>query len=238
MKNPIHRFFQAALTPIEAVQVILSNKKIFALSLLPILIGIILLGVLVAAWWFALFPWIQTLLAGISFGDVLSGIAGIITFVAMIFLFAFAFPVLVGLIGSPIHFYISELTERTQQSGNNTLDTNEDMGFFNLRRTWEDIKVTLLILLFGMLFGLFFMIPVLGWLSYPGIVGLLAFSYLYYPMEKRGFTMTQCLGWISSHIPETLGLGIVLSLGFSVPVLNILLSPVAVVSGALVFVKR
>lgn len=72
-----------------------------------------------------------------------------------------------------------------------------------------------------------------GWL-------LVAFQYLSYPQTRRDWGVWRSFVYLLRlrTLPGALGLGLVLSFLFAIPIFSVLVSPIAVVSGTLLFARQ
>ncbi len=229
----ISRFLFGLTSPFQAVRLILKNPKLLTLSIIPALIALGLFMGTLYGWWAWWIPLLGVWSAGVQhgLGAWIVGLGAIGSFALILIVFLYALPIIIGLTASPFQFYLSQITEKV------LLGEAANEAAFSWRMFFEDIRITLVTLVTGLVAWIVFWVPILGWIAYPFLLMLLAFDFLYYPMARRGMNLVQCVTWIGAHLPETLGLGLALTIGFGIPGINILLIPVAVVAGTLVYLR-
>ncbi len=164
-------------------------------------------------------------------------------FALLLFVIAFfSFAVVANLVASP--FY-GPLAAKVQGSLGLALPPGEDLGFMaamtadlasEARRMGYFALRALPLLVLSIIPGINFLAPFL-WLWFGA--WSLSLEYLAYPLEAQGLRFDQQRELASAHRLETLAFGGVILLGLSIPVLNILIPPAAVVGATLyVFDKK
>jgi CysZ protein len=103
--------------------------------------------------------------------------------------------------------------------------------FFRILGVYLGILVASLFLL---------LVPGIGPMLFAGAMVLntsymLAYEYLGYPMDRRRFTFKQKRLFLKSHVKWTMGFGLGNATLASIPVLNVVVIPAAVVGGTLLF---
>jgi CysZ protein len=160
---------------------------------------------------------------------------------AMIVLFFFLFAGLAVAVAGPFNEAISARTEAAAL-GRAPVDSTSFSGMIKetVRSVTHGLKI---LLLYGVLLlagCLLFLVPAFGPLLFAGFSLLLsaymaAYQFMDYPMARRGFTFNEKIVFLKSGLIPSLGFGLGVLLLCSVPLVNVLLLPGAVVGGTLLF---
>lgn len=155
--------------------------------------------------------------------------------------FFFLFTLLATVIAAPFNELISEKTEQLvtgnfQDSPFSFLQLLKDSArgighFFRILGVYFGILIASLFLL---------LVPGIGPMLFAAAMVLntsymLAYEYLGYPMDRRRFTFKQKRRFLRSRLKWTMGFGLGNAALASVPVLNLVVMPAAVVGGTLLF---
>ncbi len=167
----------------------------------------------------------------------------LIVIVALLVLvaFFFVFTLLATAISAPFNELISEKTE--QLVGGDFRETPFSL-FQLLKDSGRGLAhcLRMLGIYLGLLLGSLFLllVPVIGGILFSAAMVLitgymLAYEYLGCPMDKRRFSFKQKRLFLRSHLKWTMGFGLGNAVLASIPVLNIMFIPAAVVGGTLLF---
>ncbi|MCK5872209.1 MAG: sulfate transporter CysZ [Methylococcales bacterium] len=206
---------------------------------IPILINFLLYGIAIGLAYFymdgildALLPqWLKSI-AWLS--GILILIKGLIFIVSLVIYF-FTFTLLANLIASPFYDKLSEHTLKLLIENNNTgemLENYADPSWIeNLKAEWQHIRYLLCWLIFLVIFS---MIPVINiiapilWVLW-GAWGI-GLEYLAYPLANRGLLFSEQKNLAKTVRFGILTFGSITVLGLTIPFINILVSPVAVIA--------
>ena len=241
----ISSFVEGFWIPFRAVLLILSNRKLFLWSIVPLVISIILEAVL---WGSVLAPardWVT-----IHFRNWLLGVFGspqnhpdvqdvaqwIVTKLVELFLLTalvILFASLVNIVALPFNDFVARATEEALSP---PLSYPRVEGF---------AREAHLMLIDGgknvfALFGLVACIAV-GWVPVLNFIALvmawffITFQYISYPQTRRGVGTFGAIQSLLFNPGLTIGFAIPISLGLTVPILGIFVPTIAVVGGTMVF---
>jgi CysZ protein len=231
--NAFSQIIQGAITPVRAVGVIVSSPKLIVLSAIPILITIVVLSLVFYALMTGVWSLASSTFTGF-FADYQTGMGVVlVALTAVVFLYFSiqSLTLITSLCASPFNDLLAEQTERVQGIQN--------VPGFTLQRFakvfWIDLKKSLVSAMASIVLSLFLLIPVVGVAAIPGIALITAFTFVTYPQSRRELGVRDSLGWVKKNWGLALGFGLVMSLLFAIPVLNLFALPVAVVSGTLLY---
>ncbi len=135
--------------------------------------------------------------------------------------------VLSNLLASPIYESISQAIEREFKPGQAI-----ELSFWqSLKLFPEELKKILLV---GILSLVLFIIPGLNLLALFGTAWLVAWDFYDYPLARRGMRLKERLKLAGRDMWSIMGLG----LWFLIPILQLILVPMAVVGGTLLSLER
>ena len=135
--------------------------------------------------------------------------------------------ILSNVVASPIYEAISQAIEKDLFPG-----FSVELSFWqSLKLVPEEFKKILLI---GILSLAFFLVPGLNILALFGTAFLVSWDFYDYPLARRGLTLRERLRLARSDVWAILGM----SLWFMVPILQIVLVPMAVVGGTLLSLEK
>lgn len=228
--------FFGAWVPFRALRLILTHRKLFSLSFLPILMGILLLGFLVFLFVSGFYAWstqaFEVWASGWS--TALATTGAVLVGIVIVLMSVYSLGLVAGLIASPFNDFLAEQTEK---AANVPLTKPEGWGQV-IRVIWVDLKKTALSLFFLVIITLGMLIPGANILFFLGLGLLNTFTFVTYPQSRRQLGVRDSLGWVFQNLGLSLGFGLVISGLFLVPVLNILVLPIAVVGGTLLYFRK
>lgn len=223
--------------PIHALRLILRNKVLFFLSLLPVVItaavsyGVILL----------LYGFFSDWLLGrfVQWGWNPGGWGATLALwggkVALVLASVFTFSIFASAIAAPFNDWIAEKTEALAVP---PLSPVPSMPIFaRLRLVRIDLIKTLAAAGVSVLALLVSWIPLLNFFSLVMTFFLVAFGMISYPQTRRGLGMVDGLRFLLRRKWASLGFGAVLTMLLSIPVISILALPLGVVGGTLLFAR-
>lgn len=239
--NAINDFFQGFFAPAYGVRRLLVDSRLRALSILPLLISIFAGSALTVA---GLYVLAQVVGRGVM---ELGGIAGVAqgsfaSFAIAILLWAFGLLVLgaavymgIRILAAPFYSY---LAERTLVA----LGTRTDRSFaIRDLPQWIvlALKMALVSVVKGAIFGIAAMllfvlslVPVLNVLAALGFMHMIAFDISDYAFEAMEWTLKQRFQHVRTHAMTYTGLACGLGLAMSIPGLNLILLPAAVIGAS------
>lgn len=237
-------FVTGILLPLRAVKLIATTPRLLLLSTLPLIASIVIYLIL---WNHVISPARDSLVAGA--GNYIGGVLGVETlselqpwirfivywlvqillWVALALTFSWA----TNIVALPLNDLLAKGTEQFT-----TPPIAIEMPFNLMHEIgilWIDLKKNL--------FSAFVLVGCLtvAWIPimtpFVGIIAwlMLTFQYVSYPQTRRGIGVLSGLKFLCSHFFLCLGFGIVISIGFGVPILFIFIPPIAIVSGTLLF---
>jgi CysZ protein len=143
---------------------------------------------------------------------------------------------------APFAGILSERAERAATGQPLPVNTWGQAAALALRGIAHSMLAVLLYLLIAVpLFLLHWIVPVLApfiWVASIIQTGLFfAFDAFNEPMHRRGNSFGKKWSFISAHLAESLGFGVAVALLMMVPFLSIIVTPVAIVGGTLLFLE-
>ncbi len=219
--------------PTRAARLILSQRSLLALSLLPVVLTLVLYFFLIrnvqvtaeSALTQQMVEWGLNLEGWGAFALLMLAKIGIFIFAAM------TFSIAASVIGSPFNDLLAEKTERYCDPPMN--NAPELPWGAKLRLVWID-------LLKGVLAGvaaigalLLSFVPGLNLVAFTLSFLLLTFQYVSYPQTRRNLPIREGFFFLWRHFFACLGFGFALSFLFALPIVSALCLPLAVVGGTL-----
>ncbi len=219
----------------ESKDYLFKDRVIFILSLIPVLIGIILYSSL-GLWAYSLATtWFQSFIGEhLSTGflaTVLYYLVSLIMTVLLFFAVNWTFILLVSLIASPFNDFISERIEK-KMTGKEVADWGKSLS--RIFRTllsvlMNECKKVLFILFFSLAALLMGYFPILSPFSILLTALLLAVEFLDYNWSRHRLSFRECASNLKKHSGIYLLSGLLFFVLISIPILNLLFLPLAVV---------
>lgn len=232
---------------------LLQNRSLFRYLIIPTLINLALMVALILFFinqYGSLFDAVSSQLGGLSiepttwWGHLLSGvfwmIRGLLHVVLGLVIIGLSVLLMLfisQIVNSPFYDWLSEAVEK-REGGESPEES------FSIRRllssagksVWTEIKKFLFFINIPILLLLLNLIPVVGALAYTVIANLFAmwdlgFNYVSYPMGRRLIPFRKQIIFASHHKARLVGFGLPLL----IPFFNLLLGPVFVVGGTLLY---
>ena len=228
------------LIPFRALDLIFSKPKLLFLSLFPVLLSLVVIGLFFYLGFTHLSGWVTGVFqhffhSGMSsFDGVLIPIILIIAAILLGYCCIQLIGFILNLIAFPLNDLLAQQTENVlgvQRPQDESLSAWARVIFLDIRKT-----VFGFILLVFCTLGL--LIPGLNLLFFIAISVLTTFNFITYPQSRRQIGIAESLRWIHAHFASCLGFGILTGFLFSAPLLNIFALPVAVVGGTMLYFRK
>ena len=230
--------------PFRAVGFIAEHPRLAPLCLAPVAAAALLLfGSVIGSSRFA--SWAATSVAGHGV------LAGVIYYLLMIFVvFAviyFGLVIAVSIAASPFCSMLSERVEAIESGEPPPKLPLATVLGFALLDTWHSILRAVVYLMLTLSLSMIGMICALSAVLSPVAMALvalqfvitcwfIAYDFLDYPLSRRGIDFAGKFAYVEKHRAESLGFGFTVGLLLLVPLLNVLVAPVAAVGAARMFV--
>ncbi len=170
-----------------------------------------------------------------GWGTLWGTLAVILTFLAVLVIGFFAFGMVATVVAAPFNELISQATER-RFAGSTGEVKDRAFAADMLRAAWAATKLFLMEMAVIIPAMVLLLIPVAGQILFAlPAAFFLALAYLDYPLDRRKLGLRQKLAFGWRHLPEVMGFGLVTYLAMLVPILNVLMIPVAAVGATRLF---
>jgi len=231
------RFGRGLSAALRGAGMLLGNRRLALLSLVPFLLCAAIYAVLLA-----LVVVLSDDVAGLMLEPgswwraALRTVLMIALPVAFLVLAAFTYTAACVVLAGPLYEWLSVAVERELHA------TGEEEPF-SLGRMVSDLlrsvkwALTVLLVQVAVLVLSFVFVPVTTVLAFVLSAVLLSLEYLDYPMERRRLATAQKLRYARAHLWELMGLGLPLLAGLMVPFVGVFTMPVGVAGGTLLFVE-
>jgi CysZ protein len=224
---------RGAMSIPRATRLILTDRTLFLLSMIPIALS--------AALYALFFNWALTLihskLLGLSlFGsgllnDALGILATLLLFIVMSAVVFFTLVFTTGLLASPFADWLAERTEILQgHSVSLPFSVKRIVRVFVI-----DLKKAFFIGAVGAVLSVMAFFPVLTPIWGLATPLLVALQFVVYPLSRREKGLKETFAWMGRNLPACFGYGVVVGLGFGIPIVSLVLIPTAVVAGTLLY---
>lgn len=241
MNNFIHGFFY----PFKCINLFFKYPRLILYSIVPMVINLIIYGTI----FFYTYNWIIGSSSEVLNDNVPDNLLVIIfgyflkifSFLLVLLICYFTFVIFGGLVSAPFNERMSKLIEI------NEFGIHLESGLSFSQETYFSIKEEIKKIMFYLLFivPLFFInfIPMIG-NTISFVFGSLfsffynALDYMDYPMTRKLTVFRKKLGIILSQKKSSMGFGAVAFILTFIPVINVLINPLLVVSGTSLFYKN
>lgn len=213
---------------------LVSTRGGFRLALIPLVLNVALFGFFVAALVLWIMPWLTAFSATVAFGVWLKTIIWVATLLLVLIAYAFVFPMIAEVIGAPFYETIGA---RMDEEAKQPIVERPWYTEVKLAIDQELRKLVVLALLSVLVFILQFA-PVIGQMlsvaigSFVLILTLGADS-VGPALARRGLMLGDRRRWVFQHLRPVIGIGIAKALGLFVPILNVVVLPMAAAGGTL-----
>ncbi len=240
----IKDIIRGLLIPFHALKTIVTNRRLAALSLIPLLLSIFT-WVVIWRWLFipaqsSISQAITDFMLGLLGQEHISQVYGIVRGTVwvivgflMILLSAVTFAITTNLISLPINDFIAQASEKL-------IILNDKR---KVSEEWRDILPLLLIDLKKSLISAICITVcvILAWVPIFNIFAaftawiFMSFQYVSYAQTRRFIGLREGFKQLFSIFPITIGFGFIITLGYSIPLLGIFVHPVALVGGTYLY---
>lgn len=223
--------------PFQSAKLIVGDRRVLGLALLPFLLGLGLSAWLGHAIHDLMMAQATALLARVGFdpagflGTILSWVAGLFSFFGM----ALLLPFVSSLAAVPFNDFLAEATE-TRADPPLPPAPAPNMGQ-RLALIWMDLVKTALALAIMIPLLLLSFIPGLAIVCFPLMWLLFTFQTLSYPQTRRAEGIGAAFGFLKTHLAASLGFGLVHGALGILPFVSALVPPLAVVGGTLLYAR-
>jgi CysZ protein len=248
---------RGATYPFRAFHLFLKNPRLWQYLIIPILVNLILGILLYVAFLFPSWEFIQNLIMKISAGleqliinlpswlglliyliIAIGWLVKIILILALFLIIGFILVQFGTILGSPWYGKLSEELEKIKTGKVEVIEVNIFVDIW--RAILFEIKKLLLMLTIGLPLLLLNLVPTLGNLisAIGGIIltaTIVCLDFLDAPLERRRLPFRQKLSLVWQGFPTTAGFSLVCLGLISIPFLNLLIIPICVASGTLLF---
>jgi CysZ protein len=220
-------------TPLHALRLILRNRTLLILSLLPIALTLVL--------YVFMLQYLREIVASALSSGIMglglnpeAGYAVVVGAVAQILLFfvaAITFGFTANIVAVPFNDLLSERTEKFLERPLPPLESSSFRS--QLKHLGIDLGKTVLASLLSLGALVLSFVPVLNLIAFVIITLLLTFQYISFPQTRRAVRTTEGLKYLRQHFWACFGFGLVIGLLFALPVISILTLPLGVVGGTI-----
>ncbi len=226
-------FAYGVTLPARSARLILSQKRLLALSLLPVSLTLLL-------YFFLIRNLQQTAEAALTaqmvgWGFNLEGFgAWLILLAAKIGIFilaAMTFSIVASVVGSPFNDFLAEQAERFTDPPMNVAPALPWSA--KLRLIWIDLVKGLFAGIAAIAALLLSWVPGLNLVAFALSFLLLTFQYVSYPQTRRNLPLREGVAFLARHPFACVGFGLAMSFLFAIPVVSAFCLPLAVVGGTL-----
>ncbi|MEM7646066.1 MAG: EI24 domain-containing protein [Pseudomonadota bacterium] len=210
-KNLLDRIAMGVSAPLSGLQILLSTRRLFILSIFPILLGLglIIFGFLVAAqflgpWltsWLSEIAWLQASQWLLPIVSTVLALFGWLAFSLANFLFGY---LLMVILGGPFYSMMAEHQFRMEQPH---FEPRNHIGLILKMLYWSLLKVLLFTFIGIFCFFLAF-IPVVNFFSSFLVFSLIAFDCMDYAFEVDQKSLASRIRFFFTHIWEFIGLSL------------------------------
>lgn len=239
----MNRFVPAPLYVIRGASFLWTHRVLWKYAAAPTAIGIVILG---GSYWLIyhfLFPFLTPYSGGAWYQQALYYFLLVIGTVLLLVVSFFVLTRVASALAAPFNDLVSQKTEEIIKG------TFHDTPFSLLqlmndsaRSIGHSFKILGIYLILLIAALLLLLIPVIGAPLSTAAGALIsaymfAFEYLGYPMDRRRFTWKQKQAFLRSRLKSVIGFGLGNVVMASIPFLNLLFIPAAVVGGTLLFLE-
>ncbi|CAN5600200.1 hypothetical protein BH10BDE1_BH10BDE1_20470 [soil metagenome] len=238
MTRFIYGFTAGFFAPLTGFRRLLSDSRLRALAIIPLLISLILGSFLTVTgiWWVATSIGAVSLELTSILGFDPSGYAPI---VILIFLWPMALLVLgvavyvsVRLVAAPFYSYLAEKTLVKLGTRHDTPFRAHEWVWLSLRMLLVSLLKSVLFCIAGVVLFVFSLVPILNIVAAIGFMHMIAFDISDYSFEAMEWPLARRIRHVRSHFVTYSGLAFGLGLLMMIPGLSLVLLPAAVVGAS------
>lgn len=240
---PARSSLSAPFYVLQGARFLRDHRVLWKYAAAPVAISTVVLGLS----YYLLYHFFTSLLHGIMgegwYWQVLYYLIVVVAAVLLLVVFFFIFTLVGSAVAAPFNELISEKTEQLvtgdfretpfsflqllKDSGRGLLHSLRILGIYLLL-----LVVALLLLLIPGFGGPLFTVATVLLSSY-----MLAYEYLGYPMDRRRFSFREKRAFLRSRFTTSMGFGLGNLAAASIPIVNLMVIPAAVVGGTLLFLE-
>jgi CysZ protein len=218
-----------------------NHPSLWKYAAAPLIISAVILSISYYLLYYFFLDWLRGAIATQWYWQIVYYAVLVVVGLFMLIMFFFVFIFAASAIAGPFNELISEKTEQLVEG------TFENAGFSFImlikdsgRAILHSAKILAIYLSLVLVSLVLLLIPGFGPLLFSGACVLLsaymfAYEYLGYPMDRRRFSFKEKRIFLRSRIISIIGFGLGTLAVASIPIINILLIPSAVVGGTLLF---
>jgi len=242
-RNAVARFARGFTAHLVGLRLLGARRDLRRPAILPTVINFVLFSLLYAAGIFGVFNYLGTLMGDREgfWWALLFWAAIPVVVLVLLAVVAFLFVIIGNLVAAPFNDLLAQRILRLHG-----LDPAISSGFIDWRQVGRTLSAELrklgLVIGVQLILLVLNLVPVIGNLAF--VAGtlvvtplLLAFEYLDYSWQLRGFSWAQRKQFIRRHFPEVWGLGAAIAIVASAPLLNLLCIPLSVTAATLTFAR-
>lgn len=233
----VQSFFWGFKLPAQALKLILQNRALLILSLVPILITLLLSIYIMGSLSDAGTEWIRAFLSSKGWNDLgwLTWISELLVKILTLLVGGLIFIFASSIVASPFNDF---LAEKAEPLATPPLPKAPSTGMGGqIRNILIDLGKTIAAATAGLLALLLSWIPIINFVTFAIAFLLITFQYVSYPQTRRGITLVQGLSFLWNHAYACLGFGACISLLVAIPLVSVLILPIAVVGGTLLVAR-
>lgn len=237
----VARLLPAPLYTLRGALFIRAHRELWKYAAAPLVISTVFLGTAYVTAYYFISRTAAPYADGTWYLKVLYYVVAVVVTVLLLVIIFFLFTRLASAIAAPFNDLISEKTEElTRGTFGETpfsfIGLLKDSGR-SIAHSFKILGIYLAVLTAGLPILL---VPAAGGLLYTALGGVLtsymfAYEYLGYPMDRRRLSFSQKRRFLRSHLGSVLGFGLGNLVAASIPLINLLFIPAAVVGGTLLY---
>ncbi|MFP4107182.1 MAG: EI24 domain-containing protein [Phycisphaerae bacterium] len=245
--DPMKEFSTGFKACFRAAKMLLTHPSLLLLSMIPVIITLIVVGLLIwggmGAWGTWGDPWLAQHTG--HWWSWAWWIAWVLALVALILIGLFGFTIVGALVMIPFMDPISERSEKIYRRSRPDLPeyggsaAGEGLLHGSMRGATDAVRLTTWRLLVTLPMLLFLLIPVVGklvFLLFSAYLNGMDFTDMV--LSRKGHTWSEKKVWMKQHRPLVMGLGVGLALILLVPMTTLLALPVGAVAATLAIVEQ
>jgi len=235
------RLFPAPLYTLRGAHFIWTHRVLWKYAAAPLLISTMILGIAYVLIYYSFSRLVSPYAGGVWYWQILYYVLLVIVTLLVLVIVFFMFTRVASAIAAPFNDLISEKTEQLTRGAFG----ETPFSFIGLLKdsarsiahSFRILGIYVALLVAGLPILL---VPGVGGLLYAVLGALLssymfAYEYLGYPMDRRRFSFSEKRRFLRSHFRSAMGFGLGNLALASIPAINILFIPAAVVGGTLLF---
>ncbi len=229
---------------IRSIKIVFSDWKVFRLAIMPMLVNILLF----VGFFFA-FNYFSYEISSRVFEEstqvwywyALSWLIGVALFIVSIFIVLFGFVVVGLIVAAPFNDMLAAAVEK-KVTGTVKETGMSIWGLVKYTVKNEIRKMAVIILVQGSLFLVNF-IPGVGQMIFvvvsPAFLALvMAYEFTGYTLDRRGLSFSEKRKYLTSKFGLSMGFGLGVVVTLIIPIVNLLLLPLAVTGGTLLVIEN